>query len=70
MKNELADLLRKEMGYIEKEAPKCANCEHSVERENYHVDRMWDTYCGYNSIGSFQVKPQARCSKFLQRNDD
>jgi hypothetical protein len=64
MKASLEKEIRQEMEYTEEICPACANCSHSEEKENLHVDRDWYWVCKFNTIGEFPVKYNGRCRFF------
>jgi hypothetical protein len=63
MNVELAEALRKEMGYI-KDYATCEACKFWEEISNPHLDRDWISVCNYNRIGQIGVSKMGRCSKF------
>ena len=68
MKSETIAALKAEMQYTETPAPICKNCKHSSEETNSMLDRDWFRICKFNTLGSFEVKDYARCSRFENRS--
>jgi hypothetical protein len=63
MTQELIEATKKAIGYSEKQNT-CKDCKYSKELENPHLDRSWIWQCTVNSICSFEVHPNGRCTLY------
>ena len=60
----MIEQIKKEIGYTEKESPKCKNCVHHSEEDGV-IDRSWVIKCNLiKAVKTFTVEPNALCDKF------
>lgn len=60
----------KELNGYSDEVRQCSSCSKYIERENSHVDRMWDPVCTLISgpIGiDIPVKPTGHCHQWAKK---